>query len=447
MKLAEHPTVKAFYEKAAQAPAPAPPTQLDADWLRQLCRDAGADDVGLVEIGRPALDGERDDLLRFFPATKTLISFVCRMNREAIRSTARSVANLEFHHVGEHVNEISRKVVAALEAQGVRAVNPAMGFPMEMDRFNKAKIWVVSHKPVAVAAGLGHMGIHRNVIHPRFGNFILLGTVLVAAEATAYDQPLAYNPCLECKLCVAACPTGAIASDGYFNFSACYTHNYREFMGGFTDWVERIADSKDRLDYRTKVSDEESASVWQSLSFGANYKAAYCLSVCPAGEDVIGPYLTDKPTHLRDVVRPLQEKEETIFVVPGSDAEAYVARRLPKKKTKRVGNGLHPRAIRNFLFGLRLAFQPEQSAGLAATYHFTFTGSEERQATVVIRDKTLRVEEGHVGTADLRVTADSEWWLGFLAKERNLLWGLLRRKLRLKGSPRLLLAFGKCFPS
>jgi hypothetical protein len=38
------------------------------------------------------------------------------------------------------------------------------------------KIWVVSHKPLAVAAGLGHMGIHRNVIHPKFGNFILLGT-------------------------------------------------------------------------------------------------------------------------------------------------------------------------------------------------------------------------------------------------------------------------------
>ena len=39
------------------------------------------------------------------------------------------------------------------------------------------------------------------------------------------------------------------------------------------------------------------------------------LSVCPAGEDVIGPYLTDKSGHLLDVVRPLQEKEETIHVV------------------------------------------------------------------------------------------------------------------------------------
>ena len=29
-------------------------------------------------------------------------------------------------------------------------------------------------KPIAVEAGLGHMGIHRSVIHPRFGSFILV---------------------------------------------------------------------------------------------------------------------------------------------------------------------------------------------------------------------------------------------------------------------------------
>src|SRR5262245_48905963 len=85
------------------------------------------------------------------------------MNREPIRSTARSVANLEFHHTGDHVNETARRIVSALEQRGIRAVNPAMGFPMEMDRF-PGKTWVVSHKPVAVAAGLGHM--HSSQCHP-----------------------------------------------------------------------------------------------------------------------------------------------------------------------------------------------------------------------------------------------------------------------------------------
>ena len=66
---------------------------------------------------------------------------------------------------------------------------------------------------------------------------------------------------------------------------------------------------------------------------------------------------------------------------------------------------------------------------------------------MVIRDKTIRVEEGHVGIADLSVRADSESWMGFVRKERSLVWALLRRKIVLTGSPRLLVAFGKCFPS
>ena len=91
--------------------------------------------------------------------------------------------SMAMARTGDQVNEVARQVVTALEQQGVRALNPAMGFPMEMDHFPGGKIWVVSHKPVAVAAGLGHMGIHRSVIHPRFGSFILLGTVLIGAEA------------------------------------------------------------------------------------------------------------------------------------------------------------------------------------------------------------------------------------------------------------------------
>src|SRR5881392_1178549 len=358
---------------------------LDAARLRQLCLDAGADDVGFVENDRPEIDDQKAEIENVFPRTKTLISVVCRMNRENIRTPARSISNLEFHHTTDETNEVARRIVSALEEVGIGAINGgAVGFPMEADRWG-SKMWVISHKPVAVAAGLGQMGIHRNVIHPKFGNFILLGTALIAAEATAYDQPISYNPCLECKLCVAACPVGAISPSGDFNFSACYTHNYREFLGGFTDWVEQIADSKNALDYRKKVADTESASMWQSLSFGANYKAAYCLSVCPAGEDVIGPYLTKKTEHLREVVRPLQEKKETVYVVAGSDAEQHVARRFPLKTIKRVGNGLRPPTIQRFLSGLRLTFQPGKAAKLNAVYHFTFTGKEEKQATVTIQ--------------------------------------------------------------
>ncbi len=107
------------------------------------------------------------------------------------------------------------------------------------------------------------------------------------------------------------------------------THNYREFMSGFADWIEKVAESNNALSYREKTTLAETASMWQSLSFGPNYKAAYCLAVCPAGEDLIGPFLSDRGAFLADTLRPLTDKPETLYVIPGSDAEEHAARRFP----------------------------------------------------------------------------------------------------------------------
>ncbi|HYE35595.1 4Fe-4S ferredoxin [Methylocaldum sp.] len=380
--LQNHPTVTQLRATlSARANSQAVQT-LETAWLRRLALEAGADDVGFVGMERAEIRDQKDDILQIFPHAKTLLSFVCRMNRENVRSPARSIANLEFHHAGDEVNEVARRIVTALEHKGIRAINGgAVGFPMEAERWPD-KMWVVSHKPVAVAAGLGQMGIHRIVIHPKFGNFILLGTVILDARVDEESRPGDYNPCLECKLCIAACPVGAIGNDGQFNFSACYTHNYREFMGGFTDWVASVADSKNARAYRQKVTDAETVSLWQSLSFGANYKAAYCMAVCPAGEDVIRPFLDDRRRYVKEVVRPLQERPEAVYVIGGSDAEEHVGRRFPHKSSKRVGNSLRPTTIRAFLNGLPLVFQRGQSVGLNAAYHLTFLGAERIQATV-----------------------------------------------------------------
>src|SRR5262249_9301398 len=40
---------------------------------------------------------------------------------------------------------------------------------------------------------------------------------------------------------------------------------------------------------------------------------------------------------------------------------------------------------------------------------------------------------------------DAKTWLGFLAKEKSLIAAIITRKIRLRGNPKLLLAFGKCF--
>jgi len=319
------------------------PGVIDAGWLRQVCLEAGADDVGFVSVANPALVSEAEHVEAALPGARSYLSLVVKMNRDNVRSTARSVANQEFHRTGEIINEAAHRITRTLQDAGYRALNPSATFPMEMDRY-PGRIWVVAHKPVAVAAGMGVMGIHRNVIHPRFGNFILLATVMVDAEISDYSAPLDYSPCLECKLCVAACPVGAIGKDGEFDFVACSVHNYREFMGGFTDWVQTVADSTDGQDFRSRVTDSENASMWQSLSFKANYKAAYCLAVCPAGEEVIEPYLDDRKGFMDLVLKPLQEKVETLYVLPDSAAKAHAEKRYPHKPVKVVDSGIRGRS-------------------------------------------------------------------------------------------------------
>jgi hypothetical protein len=118
------------------------------------------------------------------------------------------------------------------------------------------------------------------------------------------------------------------------------THNYRDRLGGFSDWVERVASSRNARDYRRKVSDPETVSVWQSLSYGVSNKCSYCMAVCPGGEAVIGAFLADRKAYAKKVVKPLQDKEETVNVVPGSDGETYAVRRFPHKTIKWVGTGL-----------------------------------------------------------------------------------------------------------
>ena len=170
------------------------------------------------------------------------------------------------------------------------------------------------------------------------------------------------------------------------------------------------------------------------------------MAVCPAGEDVIGQFLSSRKDFLDDVVKPLQKKEEPIYVVSNTDAEEYVRKRFPHKKVRLVRNSLKPQSIETFIGGMRRVFQRKRASDVDIHLQFTFTGQEPAIASVRISKGTLEVTRSHEGKADLKVIADSRFWIDFLNQRRSILMGLLTGKLRLSGSPRHLLSFKKCFP-
>lgn len=171
------------------------------------------------------------------------------------------------------------------------------------------------------------------------------------------------------------------------------------------------------------------------------------MAVCPAGDDVIGEFLNEQKKYIAEVVKPLQQKEEIIYVVPGSDAETHVGLKFPNKKIQKVFNGLRPDTIKNFLASLPVVFQRGIAKNMNTVYHFRFTGDEECESTITIRNSSLTIQKGLVGDPNISIEADAKNWLDFLAREKNLLAALVRRRIKIKGSPRLMQSFAKCFPS
>ena len=92
------------------------------------------------------------------PPARSVISIIVTNNAENLQSPARYVANEEYHHTGDKISELSREILRHLNRIGIRGVVVNKGWPMNLDRF-PGKIWDVSHKIMAVEAGLGHIGI------------------------------------------------------------------------------------------------------------------------------------------------------------------------------------------------------------------------------------------------------------------------------------------------
>jgi len=115
MDIRQHPTVQQFYAIHPQGET-RDVASIDSEVLRTICLEGGADDVGFVGVDDPAIASQRADIDWLMPGTQALVSFVCRMNQENVRTPARSISNLEFHIQTDETNHVTQKIVSTLEA-------------------------------------------------------------------------------------------------------------------------------------------------------------------------------------------------------------------------------------------------------------------------------------------------------------------------------------------
>jgi epoxyqueuosine reductase len=72
-------------------------------------------------------------------------------------------------------------------------------------------------------AGLGWQGKHTGLVSREFGNYLLIGSLILSAEVDSYDRPHD-NHCGTCTRCIEACPTAAPVEPYVLDASKCISY-------------------------------------------------------------------------------------------------------------------------------------------------------------------------------------------------------------------------------
>jgi len=130
----------------------------------------------------------------------------------SVLQTIKDRPTLIYKHHYKTVNwvldQTALHLVRHIEDQGCRA----LAIPASQTVDWGAQKGHVSHKSLAVAAGLGHIGRSGLVVHPDFGARVRYASILTDLDFTP-DSPAATS-CGACKKCITVCPAHAISERG-----------------------------------------------------------------------------------------------------------------------------------------------------------------------------------------------------------------------------------------
>lgn len=159
---------------------------------------------------------ERTEPERLLPKAKSIISialaYPSRINNppKSTKENRRGIFcraswGIDYHHV---LRERLQKLDAFIKSQYPDATTKVMVDTGEL-----------SDSAVAERAGIGFSGKNTLIITPEFGSFVYLGELITDIPFVP-DEPLE-DSCGDCRICLDACPTGALVQGGQLNANKC----------------------------------------------------------------------------------------------------------------------------------------------------------------------------------------------------------------------------------
>jgi epoxyqueuosine reductase QueG len=239
----------------------------------------GAPLCGSVPVG--PLRENREDIERILPGARSVVVVAAPHSRSAIESRNVQVAQYDTIHAYGEAARASHAVASWLESRGHRAIAVPAFIPIDMAPPKYGMQGAVDWRGAAVKAGMGGFGESGLLVTKEFGPAVRLGGVVTQAEIVP-GEPLPGTPCLGCRMCLEACPAGALPGGGKIDKRKC---GERIFSGGYRAWRNfLIALVEAPPEKRKEITGSQlSLDLWQNFMTGNYYYCFACQAACPVG--------------------------------------------------------------------------------------------------------------------------------------------------------------------
>ncbi len=174
--------------------------------LKKFCIDQGAELLGIADLG-PLKEGLVTDPVDLLEPYTAAVSIAVTLDMSAVAAmcgepTPEYADNCK--EINVRLNEMSEAIADWIRSSGFQAE----AIPASKKLVEGGTEGSVSHKAIAVMAGLGWQGKSLLLVRPQYGPRVRLASVLTNMPLS-FDSPVR-NRCGSCTSCVEACPAGAI---------------------------------------------------------------------------------------------------------------------------------------------------------------------------------------------------------------------------------------------
>jgi epoxyqueuosine reductase len=187
--------------------------------IRQHLRSVGADVVGIADMslyGREIL-GFDEDIRPRYPFA---ISYGMLVTNGVLNTLSDGPTLFYLHHyrqVNYRLDTIAYEVAKTIESMGFDALPFAASQMIDWQN----QLGHISHKHVALLAGIGWIGRNNLLVNRQYGSHVRYNTILTNMKLTA-DVPAQFG-CGTCTDCLSACPVSAIQHEpADFDHRGCY---------------------------------------------------------------------------------------------------------------------------------------------------------------------------------------------------------------------------------